>query len=129
VLCGYSMADVMAEQTYRAGRVKVYFLSQVAAPRHQSVVPDDTINNIVNALSTSWRSRPSEIAAWRIDWAALSATLPLRMRKILHWLSIGFTKTQISKKLNVTQGRVTQLLEALGRDIIGFFGAENLLAH
>lgn len=124
VMCGYSMADAMAEQTYRAGRVKVFMFSQVAAPRHQSAVPDDTVNSIVNALTTRWRERPDVRAAVRIDWAAFSVKLPVRMQNILKWLAVGHSKSAIGRKLGISPGRVTQILYLLADELKAFFGED-----
>ncbi|MCY3019182.1 MAG: hypothetical protein NTW87_09170 [Planctomycetota bacterium] len=94
----------------RRGRARVIHLSALSCSKRQQVLPDSTIQNITEALTTSEKDQPDVRAAMRLDWAAFSRQLPVRLRKILRWLSIGATKTWIARRLNVTNGRVSQLL-------------------
>jgi DNA-binding NarL/FixJ family response regulator len=82
------------------------------------------VDRIVSALSTSERERPDVRAATRLDWHVFATQLPHRLRRILCWLAIGASKTWIARKLNVTRGRVSQMLDTLGREITTFFGAD-----
>lgn len=124
--CGYSKADVLAEQTFKSGRVRVLLLSQVSTTKRKFALSDDEVHRITHALSTSEHERPPERAAIRLDWEAFAQGLDKRLRFILKALSIGDSKKLIAEKLKVSACRVTQLLEVLGSKIAEFFGPENL---
>jgi hypothetical protein len=125
VTCGYSVCDVLAEQTFKSGRVRVLLLSQLSTTKRKHALTDDEVAKIVKALSTSEHDRPPVRAALRLDWAALTKGLDVRLRKILTALSIGEKKSAIAKMLKISPCRVTQLLAVLADKIREFFG-ENL---
>ena len=126
VVSGYSVKDVLADACFRTGRVKVFRLSQIAAPNGQHAVDDEVAHSIALALSTRERERPDVRAATRIDWAEFAQRLPWRERKILKWLAIGFSKTQISRRLKLSNGRISQILRVIGEELRTFFGPDSI---
>ena len=127
VCSGYSVKDVLADQTFRIGRVKVYRLSQFARPHGEHVDPNDEVeNSVAAALSTKERDRPDYRAAIRLDWAAFARRLPVRLRNVLRWLCRGERKNWIAKRLGVSPCRVSQLLDTLAQEIRSFFTPELL---
>ncbi|HEY3319927.1 MAG TPA: hypothetical protein VGP72_05560 [Planctomycetota bacterium] len=116
---GNSTKDVLADACYRAGRVRVY---RISAPRVEYSEQDEMAISL--ALSTRERESPSVRAATRIDWAAFSARLPHRLRRLLRYLALGYSKTQCGEKLALSNGRITQLLYVLADELKAFFGAD-----
>lgn len=119
--CGYSVKDALAEGTFKAGRSRVYYLSQTnQLGRH--ALPDEASTAIAAALTTRARLRPDEIVATKLDWVAFARQQPVRMRRILRMLVIGFSKSEIAARLKITRGRLSQLLRQLGGSVLEFFG-------
>jgi hypothetical protein len=121
---GNSLKDVLSPACYRSGRVHVYRLSHIVTPRGAHAEPDEMGSSIASMLSTRERDRPDNRAAVRIDWCAFSARLPWRERRIVKWLALGFSKTEISRRLKLTNGRISQILRVIGEELRAFFGPE-----
>lgn len=121
---GYSNTDALAPRAFKTGRVRRIFLSELTASQKTQELSDSTIKRIVDAMSTSWHERPCEIAATRIDWAAFSMTLPVRLQKLLRMLSQGYSKKDCAAAFAVSAGRITQLLYVIADELQTFFGPE-----
>lgn len=124
VLCGYSTADAMAQKTVQSGRSRVLSLAQMTATKPKWELAPGEVRRITKALSTSERERPSDRAAVRLDWAALAERLDARLRLILEGLAMGETRSTLAKILKLTNGRITQLMAVLKREIVAFFGED-----
>ena len=112
----------------RLHRVNVVSLSRLSEARRDLAPNDTAVDRIVSALSTNEHEQPDVRAQVRLDWGALARQLPERLRKILRWLAIGASKTWIARRLKITNGRASQLLDKLGREVLSFFGPELLPA-
>ena len=121
---GGGTCDVHDPLAQLRGRARVIHLSVLSCSKRQQVLPDSTVDHIVAALTTSEKDRPDVRAAVRLDWGAFARTLPSRLRRILAWLVIGASKTWIARKLGISKGRVSQLLDKLGQEVVTFFGPE-----
>ena len=117
-LCGHSVKDALAEAAFKAGRTRVYYLSQTA--QHS----DETSNAIAAALTTRAKLRPDEVVAVKLDWLAFIQQQPVRMRRILRMLAYGFSKTEVAARLKISCGRLSQILAVLGESLRAYFGEE-----
>jgi hypothetical protein len=121
-IVGEGMKDVLSPQCFRSGRVRVFTLSEIATPRDKHGEFDEVGNSIAAALTTKERDRPDNRAAVRIDWRAFADRLPYRERRLLRMLSVGFTKGQAAKRLKLSGGRISQILDTIGDELRAFFG-------
>jgi len=128
LMTGSSVHDVHAPAAQALGRSRVIHLSALSASKRQQTLRDSTVDRIVDAVSTSEKDRPDMRAAARLDWAAFACQLPRRLRRIMQWLAIGESKTWIARRLGISKGRVSQLLDKLGREVRSFFTPELLPA-
>ena len=124
LMTGSSVRDVHAPAAQALGRSRVIHLSALSASKRQQTLPDSTVQHIVAALTTSEREQPDVRAAVRLDWGAFMRTLPNRLRRILRGLVVGDSKGLIAKRLGISNGRLSQLLDVLAREITTFFGAD-----
>jgi hypothetical protein len=124
VTCGFSTKDVLGQQTFKMGRVRVVYLSQLDTNKRRHALSDSTVARITNALTTNEHTWPINRAQVRLDWAALAHRLDARLRKILHGLSIGEPKGAIAKRVGISNGRLSQLLVTLAVEIRSFFGMD-----
>ena len=124
LLAGGSIRDAHSPVAQRRNRTRVIHLSALSVSKRQQTLSDDAVERITDAVSSSERDGPAMRAAARVDWAALARRLPLRLRRILQWLAIGASKTWIARRLGISNGRVSQLLDTLGREITTFFGPD-----
>lgn len=116
-----TVRDALAPMAARLGRTRVVYLSQLSASKRQQVLPDSVVQRITEAVSTSERDRPDVRAQVRLDWRAFACQLPVRLRRILHWLSIGARKGWIARRLGISNGRVSQLIGTLAVELRAFF--------
>jgi len=117
VFSGYSTKDAMGEQAFKIGRCRRIFLSELTASKANESLPDSVVKHITTMLSSREWDTPLERARIRIDWRAFSKTLPRKMRRLLICLVCGFSKTDASIRLHVSQGRISQMLKILGSRI------------
>ena len=123
VISGYSTTDAMADQSFKSGRARILYLSQLTTNKKRYALDDGTVGRITSALSSSERERPDVRAITRLDWAAFACRLPARLQTILHALAIGERKGPLARRLNISAGRLTQLRYVLADEIKAFFGA------
>lgn len=124
LLTGTTVKDVHSPAAQVRGRAHVIHLSLLSSCRRQQFLSDSTAQHSTDALTTSEREQPDVRAATRIDWSAFMKTLPSRMRRIVRGLVVGDSKGLIAKRLGISNGRLSQLLETLGRELVLFFGAD-----
>lgn len=123
-IVGSSIRDVHSALAQRRNRVRIVHLSQLSDCGRSRTLTDTVVDRIVSALSTDEHEQPDIRAQVRLDWAVLARRLPVRLRKILQWLAVGARKGWIARRLGISAGRLSQLLEALGREIASFFGRD-----
>ena len=126
VISGYSNCDVLADNTFRSGRVRVVSFAQMTTTNKAHALDDSTVKRITAALSLSERESPANLAAVRIDWRELCRRLDPRLRRIVEGLSVGEKKAKLAKQLKISAGRLSQLLVDLAKAIVEFFGWSNL---
>ncbi|MCY3018791.1 MAG: hypothetical protein NTW87_07155 [Planctomycetota bacterium] len=119
-----TVKDALAPMARRLGRTRVIYFSQLSGSKRNQALTDSTVQRITDALTASEREGPDVRAATRIDWAAFMRTLPNRLRRILRGLVVGDAKGLIAKRLGISNGRLSQLLNVLAREITAFFGPE-----
>ncbi|MCY3017577.1 MAG: hypothetical protein NTW87_00900 [Planctomycetota bacterium] len=124
LLTGTTVTDVHSPAAQVRGRAQLIHLSLLSSSRRQQVLSDSTVVHITDALTTSERERPDVRAATRIDWNSFMRTLPRRLRRIVRGLVVGDSKGLIARRLGISNGRLSQLLDVLAREIKAFFGAE-----
>jgi hypothetical protein len=124
MLAGTTVTDVHSPAAQVRGRARVIYLSTLSCSKRHQVLGDSAMQNITDALTASERERPDVRAATRIDWSAFMRTLPNRMRRIVRGLVVGDSKGLIARRLGISNGRLSQLLDVLAREITSFFGAE-----
>lgn len=118
--------DVHGPIARRLHHIHIISLSQLSEARHNLALNDRAVDRIVTALTTSEKEQPDVRAATRLDWAAFMRTLPNRLRRILRGLVIGDSKGLIARRLGISGGHLSQLLDVLAREVQAFFGPEVL---
>lgn len=116
--------DVHSVEAHMLGRSKVIHLSQIGDSKKRLGLSDSTVRRITDALSSDLHEDPGERARVRLDWGAFSRSLPHRFRRIIKGLTVGAAKQEIAKKLGISNGRLSQLLDDLGGRASEFFGPE-----
>ncbi|MGD0089948.1 MAG: hypothetical protein ABSE73_08515 [Planctomycetota bacterium] len=126
LMAGSSVQDVHAPAAQALGRARLFHLSLLSSSKRRQVISDSTVEHIVTALTTDEREQPCIRAATRLDWAAFMHTLPNRLRRILRGLVVGDSKGLIARRLGISNGRLSQLLDVLAQEITTFFTPELL---
>jgi len=111
-----SVTEPLSPLCQRRRRARIAHLSVLATQRHiNKDLPADIATQLAVALTTRERDDPAYRAATRLDWSAFARRLPIRLRKIVRWLAVGASKSWIAKRLGISNGRVSQLLDTLAR--------------
>jgi DNA-binding CsgD family transcriptional regulator len=128
-IAGGSATDIFDEQCQRKGRSKIISISTLLQPRRSmrcntTPMPDRLQKDFERAISGRHKESPFQRAATRIDWNALSERLSPRLRTLLKRLSRGDRKGEIAVSFGVSPCRISQLIAALQREVVEFFGGD-----
>ena len=98
-----NIRDVMSPHARQKKGIKVERLDRF----------DEEENAWKEVLIEDRHSTPAEVAAARIDFAAWSGLLPIRLRKIAKLLAMGESAGTVAKRFKVSAGRISQLRREL----------------
>ncbi len=121
-LGGYSVSDALPSLAVRYHRP----VARIDESKLRLEPKDDLSKMLAKVLSSNTREGPAEKAANRIDWSALAARLPDRLRFLLQGLAAGNTKAEIAKALHVSRPAVSQMMRRLRVQVLEFFGEDGL---
>ena len=128
-IAGGSATDVLDEQCQRRGRAKIISISALMQPRRKMScdappMPDRLKRDFERAIEGRHKESPLQRTATRIDWRALSEKLSPRLRTLLKRLSRGDRPGQIAVSFGVSPCRISQLITALQKEVVEFFGGD-----
>jgi hypothetical protein len=113
-----SSTDVMAPACQRRRRANVIPLSSLS----ERCAEDPCRKRFGEVIGQGQRN-PADEAATRIDWKALRADLPGRLRCVLDGLVAGRGTSEIAKRMRLSPARISQLKQELGAAVVGFFSS------
>jgi hypothetical protein len=118
-LCGNAARDALSPVARCMGRSNIVSLDALNDP--EARMPPRLTQRLTEALASDERESPAELARMRIDWGAFTQKQDRRSRTILTGLAEGRQKKELARRLGVSGSRLTQLLDTLGRDVLGFY--------
>ena len=119
-LTGNSVRDALSPQTRARRRFQVLAIP-ARGPGPRGGVRARASDEIIEALTTNAREGVPCIVATRLDWRDFLDRLPRRTVRIVSMLAEGHKRKAVARRVGVTPGRLTQILDPVERDAVAFF--------
>ena len=121
-LVGNAVNDALAEQCRIKNKTSALSFSHLLALQRGRNAPPAISKRLIEALTCNVRDNPFERCATKLDWAAFVATQPARIQRVLAGLAEGCSRMEMAKAINVSAGRLTQLMDNVKLAVLEFFG-------
>ncbi|MEI6233312.1 MAG: hypothetical protein WCT04_09680 [Planctomycetota bacterium] len=121
-LTGNAINDPLSAQCRIFKKANALHISRLFAPRRSHALPSAMAKRLVDLLTSDIGEDPAVRVALRLDWAAFMDTQPRRIRQIINGLAEGRQRNEMAKRINVSPGRLTQIMDGVKLAVLEFFG-------
>ena len=121
-LVGNAVNDPLGALCRIRNKSKAHSFSHLLALTRGRNEPPAVSKRLVEALTSDVRECPLQHCMTKLDWQAFVETQPARIQRVLAGLAEGHARSDMAKAINVSAGRLTQLMDNVKLAVLEFFG-------